>query len=62
MENNENIKLRPIINSDGYYPQCPNCKYFDLEMYAEQCPECEQLLDWDFLNKFYKGVRLHENI
>jgi len=50
-DKNKNIKQKPIINCDGYYPQCPNCYYFDLEKYAEECSECGQPLDWSFLDK-----------
>ena len=42
-------KVQPIINCDGYYPQCPSCYYFDLKI-NENCPQCGQEIDWDFLN------------
>lgn len=50
--NNEIIKYKimPIINCDGYYPQCPRCYYFDLEQ-GKDCPQCGQEIDWDFLDK-----------
>lgn len=49
---NKNIKIEPIINEDGWYASCPTCGYFDLLPKTDKrCPECDQLLDWDWYHK-----------
>lgn len=43
-----NYPIEPIINEDGYYPQCPICQYFDLEI-NNDCPICKQQIDWSWI-------------
>ena len=50
---NKEIPIKPIINCDGYYPQCPTCEYFDLAVTGKKhttCPKCGQLIDWTWLD------------
>jgi len=47
MENEKQIPKQILINSDGYYPQCPNCLK-DVGSYhkAKYCIFCGQNLSW----------------
>ena len=45
---------RVYINSDGYYPKCRKCGYFDLEYLAERCPQCGCKQDWSYILKWRK--------
>ena len=52
------MKMKPIIDADGYYVICPNC--LTEAMPGWDCPNCLQELDWSWLhihiedNKFYE--------
>lgn len=44
--------VKPEISYDGYYPYCPACGYFDLDIDTdEKCPKCGQILDWSDFEK-----------
>ena len=47
---NSNNKIKPEINPDGWWCQCPCCWE---EVYPRQnkCQICGQLLDWSWLSE-----------
>jgi rRNA maturation endonuclease Nob1 len=53
------------INSDGYYPYCPQC-YTEVDEEQAYCPKCGVKLYWEHLKKYrndYKKEkeRVNEN-
>lgn len=42
--------LSPSINEDGWYTQCIRC-WNEVTPKNTVCPNCNQLLDWSWLNK-----------
>ena len=48
----KSVKIEPVVSGSGNYTYCPIYGYYDLlpELHDE-CPKCNQVLDWDW---FYK--------
>ena len=52
------MKMKPIIEVDGYYTLCPKCL---IEvMPGWDCPNCLQELDWSWLHIHTEDNEIYE--